>query len=77
MEIHGGSVIGADGFGLAFAGDSWFKIPQTGGVRLGDDVEIGANSMIDRGAMADTVVGKGTKIDNHKSATTATSANTP
>ena len=64
VEIHGGSVIGADGFGLAFAGDSWFKIPQTGGVRLGDDVEIGANSMIDRGAMADTVGGKGTKIDN-------------
>ena len=64
VEIHGGSVIGADGFGLAFAGDSWFKIPQTGGVTLGDDVEIGANSMIDRGAMADTVVGKGTKIDN-------------
>lgn len=64
VEIHSGSVIGADGFGLAFAGDSWFKIPQTGAVVLGDDVEIGANSMIDRGAMADTVVGKGTKIDN-------------
>ena len=64
VEIHSGAVIGADGFGLAFAGDSWFKIPQTGGVTLGDDVEIGANSMIDRGAMADTVVGKGTKIDN-------------
>ncbi|OSI12457.1 UDP-3-O-(3-hydroxymyristoyl)glucosamine N-acyltransferase [Neisseria canis] len=64
VEIHGGSVIGADGFGLAFAGDSWFKIPQTGGVTLHDDVEIGANSMIDRGAMTDTVVGRGTKIDN-------------
>ncbi|MDO4640483.1 MAG: UDP-3-O-(3-hydroxymyristoyl)glucosamine N-acyltransferase [Neisseria sp.] len=64
VEIHGGSVIGADGFGLAFAGDSWFKIPQTGGVTLHDDVEIGANSMIDRGAMADTAVGRGTKIDN-------------
>ena len=63
VAIHGGSVIGADGFGLAFAGDSWFKIPQTGGVTLHDDVEIGANSMIDRGAMTDTIVGKGTKID--------------
>lgn len=64
VEIHGGSVIGADGFGLAFAGDSWFKIPQTGAVTLGDDVEIGANSMIDRGAMSDTIIGRGTKIDN-------------
>ncbi|QEY25438.1 UDP-3-O-(3-hydroxymyristoyl)glucosamine N-acyltransferase [Neisseria zalophi] len=64
VEIHGGSVIGADGFGLAFTGSSWFKIPQTGGVVLHDDVEIGANSMIDRGAMSDTVVGQGTKIDN-------------
>ena len=64
VAIHGGSVIGADGFGLAFAGDSWFKIPQTGGVTLHDDVEVGANSMIDRGAMTDTIVGKGSKIDN-------------
>lgn len=64
VEIHSGAVIGADGFGLAFAGDSWFKIPQTGGVTLGDDVEIGSNSNIDRGAMSDTVVGAGTKIDN-------------
>ncbi len=64
VEIHSGSVIGADGFGLAFAKTEWFKIPQTGAVTLGDDVEIGANSMIDRGAMTDTVVGKGTKIDN-------------
>lgn len=64
VEIHSGAVIGADGFGLAFAGDSWFKIPQTGGVTLGDDVEIGSNSNIDRGAMSDTVIGKGTKIDN-------------
>lgn len=64
VEIHSGSVIGADGFGLAFTGDSWFKIPQTGAVTLGDDVEIGANSMIDRGAMTDTTVGRGTKIDN-------------
>lgn len=66
VEIHGGSVIGADGFGLAFDKQQkeWFKIPQTGAVTLHDDVEIGANSMIDRGAMEDTVVGKGSKIDN-------------
>lgn len=64
VELHSGCVIGADGFGLAFAGDSWFKIPQTGAVTLGDDVEIGANTTIDRGAMSDTTVGRGTKIDN-------------
>lgn len=64
VEIHSGTVIGADGFGLAFAGDSWFKIPQTGAVTLGDDVEIGSNTNIDRGAMSDTTVGNGTKIDN-------------
>ena len=64
VEIHSGAVIGADGFGLAFAGDSWFKIPQTGAVTLGDDVEIGSNTNIDRGAMSDTTVGCGTKIDN-------------
>lgn len=64
VEIHSGSVIGADGFGLAFTGKDWFKIPQTGAVTLGDDVEIGANSNVDRGAMTDTVIGKGCKIDN-------------
>ena len=64
VEIHSGAVIGADGFGLAFAGDSWFKIPQTGAVTLGDDIEIGSNTNIDRGAMSDTTVGNGTKIDN-------------
>lgn len=64
VEIHSGSAIGADGFGLAFAGDSWFKIPQTGAVTLGDDVEIGSNTNIDRGAINDTLVGNGTKIDN-------------
>lgn len=64
VEIHSGSIIGADGFGLAFAGDSWFKIPQTGAVTLGDDVEIGANTTIDRGAMNDTRIGRGSKIDN-------------
>lgn len=64
VEIHSGAVIGADGFGLAFAGDSWFKIPQTGAVKLGDDVEIGANTTIDRGAMSDTTIGRGSKLDN-------------
>ncbi|MDK4679342.1 UDP-3-O-(3-hydroxymyristoyl)glucosamine N-acyltransferase [Kingella negevensis] len=64
VELHSGCVIGADGFGLAFSGSDWFKIPQTGGVTLGDDVEIGSNTNIDRGAMSDTVVGRGTKIDN-------------
>lgn len=64
VEIHSGSVIGADGFGLAFASDSWFKIPQVGAVCLGDDVEIGANTTIDRGAMSNTTIGHGTKIDN-------------
>jgi UDP-3-O-[3-hydroxymyristoyl] glucosamine N-acyltransferase len=66
--IHSGAVIGADGFGFApdfsAAGGEWVKIPQTGGVRIGDDVEIGASTSIDRGAMSDTVIGAGTKIDN-------------
>lgn len=64
VEIHSGSVVGADGFGLAFTGKDWFKIPQTGAVQIGDDVEIGSNVNIDRGAMTDTIIGKGTKIDN-------------
>ena len=66
--IHSGAVIGADGFGFApdfsATGGEWVKIPQTGGVIIGDDVEIGASSTIDRGAMSDTVIGSGTKIDN-------------
>lgn len=53
VELHSGCVIGADGFGLAFSGSDWFKIPQTGGVTLGDDVEIGSNTNIGRGAMSD------------------------
>lgn len=63
--LHSGAVIGADGFG--FARDEQgrgVKIPQTGGVRIGDDVEIGANTAIDRGAMDDTVICDGVKIDN-------------
>lgn len=62
--IHSGAVIGADGFGFApFAGE-WVKIPQVGAVTIGEDVEIGANTTIDRGALEDTVVGKGSKLDN-------------
>ncbi|MBB5019558.1 UDP-3-O-[3-hydroxymyristoyl] glucosamine N-acyltransferase [Chitinivorax tropicus] len=62
--IHSGAVIGADGFGLAWTGQDWFKIPQIGRVVIGDDVEIGANTTIDRGAMADTVIEEGAKLDN-------------
>ena len=62
--IHPGAVIGADGFGLARDGGRWLKVPQVGGVRIGDDVEIGANTTIDRGAMDDTVIGEGVKLDN-------------
>lgn len=63
--IHSGVVIGADGFGFARELDgSWVKIPQTGRVLIGDDVEIGANTTIDRGAMEDTVIEDGIKMDN-------------
>lgn len=62
--LHPGVVIGADGFGFANDGGLWIKIEQLGGVRVGDDVEIGANSCIDRGALDDTVIGDGVKIDN-------------
>ena len=62
--IHSGVVIGADGFGFANEGGTWIKIPQTGRVLIGDDVEIGANTTIDRGALADTVIEEGVKMDN-------------
>jgi len=66
--IHSGAVIGADGFGFApdfsATGVEWVKIPQTGAVVIGNDVEIGASTTIDRGAMSDTLIGAGTKIDN-------------
>ncbi|HWW03878.1 UDP-3-O-(3-hydroxymyristoyl)glucosamine N-acyltransferase [Collimonas sp.] len=62
--IHSGVVIGADGFGFANDGGVWVKIPQTGRVLIGDDVEIGANTTIDRGALADTVIEEGVKLDN-------------
>jgi len=62
--IHAGVVIGADGFGFASDKTGWIKIPQTGKVAIGDDCEIGANTTIDRGAIEDTIVGDGVKIDN-------------
>jgi UDP-3-O-[3-hydroxymyristoyl] glucosamine N-acyltransferase len=62
--IHPGAVIGADGFGLAPERGAWVKVPQVGGVRIGDDVEVGANTTIDRGAIEDTVIEDGVKLDN-------------
>ena len=62
--LHPGVVIGADGFGFAMDQRTWVKIPQIGGVRIGDDVEIGANTTIDCGAIEDTVIENGVKLDN-------------
>jgi UDP-3-O-[3-hydroxymyristoyl] glucosamine N-acyltransferase len=62
--IHAGVRIGQDGFGFAMGPGGHLKVPQVGRVRIGDDVEIGANTTIDRGALKDTVIGQGTKIDN-------------
>lgn len=62
--IHSGAVIGADGFGFAHDGQGWVKISQAGGVILGDDVEVGANTTIDRGALSNTVIANGVKLDN-------------
>lgn len=62
--LHAGVRIGQDGFGFAMGPEGHIKIPQIGRVIIGDDVEIGANSTVDRGALGDTVVGSGTKIDN-------------
>jgi len=63
--LHAGAVIGADGFGFARDAGVWVKVPQVGGVRIGDDVEIGANTAVDRGAIEDTIVEDGAKLDNH------------
>lgn len=62
--IHPGAVIGADGFGLAFEKDHWIKVPQLGGVRIGNDCEVGANTTIDRGAIEDTVIEDDVRLDN-------------
>lgn len=62
--LHPGVVIGADGFGLAPDQGQWIKVPQVGGVSIGNDVEIGANTTVDRGAINDTLIGDGVKLDN-------------
>jgi UDP-3-O-[3-hydroxymyristoyl] glucosamine N-acyltransferase len=62
--MHAGAVIGADGFGFAPDRDGYVKVPQVGGVRIGNDVEIGANTTVDRGAIDDTVIDDGVKLDN-------------
>ncbi len=62
--LHSGAVLGADGFGFAPSPEGWVKIEQLGSVVVGDDVEIGANTCIDRGALDDTVIGNGVKLDN-------------
>jgi UDP-3-O-[3-hydroxymyristoyl] glucosamine N-acyltransferase len=62
--LHSGAIIGADGFGIAMAGERWVKIPQIGRVVIGNDVEIGANTTVDRGTIDDTVIEDGAKLDN-------------
>ncbi len=62
--FHPGAVIGSDGFGLAEHEGTWAKVPQLGTVRMGKDVEVGANTSIDRGAIRDTVIADGVKLDN-------------
>jgi len=64
VEIHAGTVIGADGFGYAFGEGRYWKFPQVGIVEIGDDVEIGANTTIDRGSLGDTRIAEGVKLDN-------------
>lgn len=62
--VHAGAVLGADGFGIARDRDGWTKVPQLGGVRVGDDCEIGANTTVDRGALEDTVLEADVRLDN-------------
>ena len=64
VRIHPGAVLGADGFGLAMDAGRWIKVPQLGGVVIGDDCEIGANTTIDRGALEDTVLEEDVRLDN-------------
>lgn len=64
VVIQSGAVVGGEGFGFANDRGSWQKIAQIGGVLIGDDVEIGANTTIDRGAISDTIIGNGVKLDN-------------
>jgi UDP-3-O-[3-hydroxymyristoyl] glucosamine N-acyltransferase len=63
-RLYPGAVVGSDGFGLADHQGRWIKVPQLGSVRIGNDVEIGANTSIDRGAIRDTVIADGVKLDN-------------
>jgi UDP-3-O-[3-hydroxymyristoyl] glucosamine N-acyltransferase len=63
-EVHAGARLGAGGFGYAFDGKAHVRVPQIGGCRIGDDVEIGANSTVDRGSLGDTTIGSGSKLDN-------------
>jgi UDP-3-O-[3-hydroxymyristoyl] glucosamine N-acyltransferase len=62
--IHSGAVIGADGFGFVPANGIWHKFPQVGDVKVGNDVEVGANTCIDRAALGTTIIGDGVKLDN-------------
>lgn len=62
--VQAGAIIGTDGFGFARDGEHWQKVPQLGRVVVGDDVEIGANTTVDRGALDDTIIGNGVKLDN-------------
>lgn len=64
VRVHPGAVLGADGFGLAMDRGQWIKVPQLGGVQIGDDCEIGANTTIDRGALGDTVLEADVRLDN-------------
>lgn len=64
VEIHAGAVVGADGFGYAFDGGRYWKFPQAGIVEISDDVEIGANTTVDRGSLDDTRIAEGVKLDN-------------
>lgn len=64
VEIHSGAVLGGDGFGYAHGEGRYWKFPQVGQVEIGDDVEIGANTTIDRGSLGDTKIGNGVKLDN-------------
>jgi len=64
VTVHAGTVVGADGFGYATEGGKHHKIPQIGGVVIEDDVELGANVTVDRGALGDTIIRRGAKIDN-------------
>ncbi|MFC6841462.1 UDP-3-O-(3-hydroxymyristoyl)glucosamine N-acyltransferase [Xanthomonas theicola] len=64
VRIHPGAVLGADGFGLAMDAGHWIKVPQLGGVAIGDDCEIGANACVDRGALEDTTLEEDVRLDN-------------